>query len=129
MRQPLPTSAETSRGSELLEEFLDVVPELANLSGDREARTWAIVNLLAQLWECLLEHADELDDALRFEVVRGLRRLYNIHCETNVPVACGVLIIALNIEASRLADEDARLVRSLTALHVAKARAAEATAA
>ena len=56
--------------------------------------------------------------------MRGLRKLYNIHCETNVPVACGLLIVALNIEASSLYDEDAKLVRSLTALHLAKARTA-----
>ena len=89
-----------------------------------EAQAWATISLLAQYWECLLDHIDERDDKFRFDVVRGLRKLYNIHCGTNVPVACGLLIVALNIEASSLYDEDAKLVRSLTALHLAKARTA-----
>ena len=126
MQEPLQGCAAIPRGSQLLEEFLDVVPELAKLSGDLEARAWATISLLAQLWDCLLGHTDELDDKFRFDVVRGLRTLYNIHCETNVPVACGVLIVALNIEAASIGDEDAKLVRSLTALHIVKARAAQA---
>jgi hypothetical protein len=124
MHEALQVSAGTPRGSQLLEEFLDVVPELANLSGPLETQAWATISLFAQFWGCVLDHIDEHDDKFRFDVVRGLRKLYNIHCETNVPVACGVLIMALNIEASCLSDQDARLVRSLTALHVAKARAA-----
>ena len=120
MRQPLPTSAEPPRGSELLEEFLGVVPSLAKLGGDVEARAWATIALLAQMWECLLDQADEPDGLLRSDVISGLRRLHAIHGETNATVACGVLIIALVVEASSLDDEDARLVRSLTALHVGK---------
>ncbi|HXZ16313.1 MAG TPA: hypothetical protein VEH77_10145 [Roseiarcus sp.] len=126
MQESLQACAAIPRGSQLLEEFLDVVPELAKLSGDLEARAWVTISLLAGLWDCLLGHADDLDDKFRFDVVRGLRTLYNIHCETNVPVACGVLIVALNIEAAAIGDEDAKLVRSLTALHIAKARAAQA---
>ncbi len=124
MQEALKASAGTPRGSELLEEFLDVVPELAKLSDRVETQAWATISLFAQYWECLLDHIDEHDDKFRFDVVRGLRKLYNIHCETNVPVACGLLIVALNIEASSLYDEDAKLVRSLTALHLAKARTA-----
>src|SRR5208282_923494 len=123
MHETLQTNAESPRGTQLLEEFLDVVPELAKLGPEDEPLAWATINLFAQYWECLLDHVDEHDDKFRFDVVRGLRKLYNLHCETNVPVACGLLIMALNIEASCLYDEDARLVRSLTALHVAKARA------
>ncbi len=122
MHETVPMCAGTSRGSELLDEFLDVVPELARLSGPQETQAWAIIDLFAEYWECLLDHVDEQDDKFRFDVVRGLRKLHNLHCQTNVPVACGVLIVALNIEASRLYDEDERLVRSLTALHLAKAR-------
>jgi hypothetical protein len=128
MHEVAQASAAPPRGSQLLEEFLDVVPELANLGGPLETQAWATISLFAQFWECVLDHIDERDDKFRFDVVRGLRKLYNIHCETNVPVACGVLIMALNIEASCLCDEDARLVRSLTALHVAKARAVGALA-
>jgi hypothetical protein len=124
MQEAVKTSSEPPRGSELLEEFLDVVPELAKLSERVEAQAWATISLFAQYWDCLLDHIDERDDKFRFDVVRGLRKLYNIHCETNVPVACSLLIVALNIEASCLYDEDARLVRSLTALHLAKARTA-----
>ena len=98
------------------------MPELAKLGPEDERRSWATINLFAQYWECLLDHVDERDDKFRFDVVRGLRKLYNLHCETNVPVACGLLIVALNIEANLLYDEDARLVRSLTTLQVAKAR-------
>jgi hypothetical protein len=122
MHEAVHMSAEAPRGSQLLEEFLDVVPELAKLGGGLEGQAWATISLIAQFWECLLEHIDEHDDKFRFDIVRGLRKLYSIHCETNVPLACGVLIMALNIEASSLHDEDARLVRSLTHLHVAKAR-------
>ena len=122
MHENLGTSAGAPRGTQLLEEFLDVVPELAKLGPEREPQAWGTINLFAQYWECLLDHVDERDDKFRFDVVRGLRKLYNLHCETNVPVACGLLIVALNIEATLLYDEDARLVRSLTALQVAKAR-------
>ena len=128
MHEAARTSAGEPRGSELLEEFLDVVPELAKLGGGLELQAWATISLIARFWECLLDTIDEHDEAFRFDIVRGLRKLYNIHCETNVPVACGVLIMALNIEAAGLHDEDARLVRSLTALHVAKARAGSAPA-
>ena len=117
-------SAETPRGSELLEEFLDVVPELARLDDALQAQASATISLFAQYWDCLLDHVDERDDAFRFDVVRGLRKLCNLHCETNVPVACGVLIVALNIEASRLHDADAKLVSTLTGLHLAKAKGA-----
>lgn len=122
MHEIVPMCAATPRGSELLDEFLDVVPELARLSGPQETQAWATIDLFAGYWECLLDHVDEQDDKFRFDIVRGLRKLHNFHCQTNVPIACGVLIVALNIEASRLWDEDARLVRSLTALHLAKAR-------
>ena len=128
MHESVETNARAPRGSELLEEFLDVVPELAKLCGPSEAQAWAAVSLIAQFWECLLDHLDDRDDKFRFDVVRGRKKLYNLHCDTSVPVACGVLIVALNIEASSLCDEDARLVRSLTALHLAKARAASALA-
>ncbi len=124
MQDALNASAGTSRGSQLLEEFLDVAPELAQLSDGVEAQFWATVSLLAHSWECLLDHIDARDNKVRSDVVRGLRTLYSIHCETNVPVACGLLIVALNIEASSLYDEDARLVRSLTTLHLANARTA-----
>lgn len=129
MHDNLRTKAGEPRGSQLLEEFLDVVPELAKLGPEDERLSWATINLFAQYWECLLDHVDERDDKFRFDVVRGLRKLYNLHCETNVPVACGLLVVALNIEANLLYDEDARLVRSLTTLQVAKARTAAATGA
>ena len=129
MHKDLRTNAEAPRGTQLLEEFLDVVPELAKLGPEREPQAWATINLFAQYWDCLLDYVDERDDKFRFDVVRGLRKLYNLHCETNVPVACGLLIVALNIEATLLYDADARLVRSLTALQVAKARTAAAAAA
>jgi len=116
-------SAGASRGSELLEEFLDVVPELAKLDGAVEAQAWATIRLFAQYWECLSDYVDDHDEKFRFDIVRGLRKLYNLHCETDAAVACGALIVALNIEATSLYDEDAKLVRSLTALQVAKAKA------
>jgi hypothetical protein len=129
MHEDLAKDAALPRGTQLLEEFLDVVPELAKLGHDEEPRAWGTINLFSQYWECLLDHVDDRDDKFRFDVVRGLRKLYNLHCETNVPVACGLLIVALNIEANLLYDEDARLVRSLTALQLAKARTAAAVAA
>ncbi len=129
MHETLQTNAESPRGTQLLEELFDVVPELAKLGPEDEPLAWATINLFAQYWECLLDHVDEHDDKFRFDVVRGLRKLYNLHCETNVPVACGLLIVALNIEANLLHDEDARLVRSLTTLQMAKARAAAVAAA
>ena len=128
MHEDLSTNAAAPRGTQLLEEFLDIVPELAKLGPEREPQAWGTINLFAQYWDCLLDHIDERDDKFRFDVVRGLRKLYNLHCETNVPVACGLLIVALNIEASLLYDEDACLVRSLTALQMAKARTSAAAA-
>ncbi len=127
MQEALKMGAATPRGSELLEEFLDVAPELAKLSDALQTNAWATISLLAHHWGSLLDHIDDRDDKFRFDVVRGLRMLYTIHCETNVPIACGLLIVALNIEASSLHDEDARLVRSLTALRLATARAAVLT--
>lgn len=129
MQEAVNSAAGPPRGSELLEEFLDVVPELARLGDVPQGNAWATISLFAQYWDCLADHVDDGDDKFRFDIVRGLRKLYNIHCETNVPVACGLLIVALNIEASCLHDEDARLVRSLTGLHLAKAKAAALIAA
>ena len=119
------TAAETPRGSQLLAEYLDLVPELAKLDDALEPQVLATIRLIAQFWDCVLDHVDERDDEFRSDVVRGLRKLYNLNCEADVPVACGVLIMALSIEAARFDDQDARLLRSLTALYVAKARAAE----
>ena len=99
MHEDLQTNAGTPRGTQLLEEFLDVVPELAKLGPAHEPLAWATINLFAQYWECLLDHVDEHDDKFRFDVVRGLRKLYDLHCQTNVPVACGLLIVALNIRS------------------------------
>ena len=56
----------------LLEEFLDVAPELAQLSDGVEAQFWATVSLLAHSWECLLDHIDARDNKVRSDVVRGL---------------------------------------------------------
>jgi hypothetical protein len=117
------SSAGAPRGTQLLEEFLDIVPEIGRLSEDMASQAAATIALLSQYWECLSEHIDEHDDKFRFDLVRGLRKLHNLHCEKNVPVACGALIVALNIEAWCYYDEDAKLVRSLTALQLAKARA------
>ncbi len=49
MHETLQTNAESPRGTQLLEEFLDVVPELAKLGPEDEPLAWATINLFASI--------------------------------------------------------------------------------
>jgi metal-responsive CopG/Arc/MetJ family transcriptional regulator len=58
---------------------------------------------------------------LRSEFIRILNRMVTLYRETNLPVACGVLVVLCDIEASSLNDEEARLVHCITGIHIDRA--------
>ncbi len=122
MHQAARSDAQTPRGSELLRDFLDLAVRLAELTGPGERQLWATIRLVAHTWDCVRHAVGDLDGRFGLQVACDLRRRSDLVGETNLAVACGLLVMSLAIEAARLDDPDAGLVRSLTALQVARAR-------
>jgi hypothetical protein len=78
--------------------------------------------VLSTYWDVLGAKIDKDDERLRNKVVHSLHEMYDRCRQTDISTACGVYIVVAHIEASHLDNDDARLVRSLTAVHIHRAQ-------
>jgi hypothetical protein len=109
------------RGTELLDELAEVLPNLYSFDKESDLDFAAIITLLHKYWGELKKNIEKDETKLRSEFIRVLNRMITLYRETNIPVACGVLIIVCHIESSYLKDEEARLVHSITGIHIDRA--------
>jgi hypothetical protein len=111
------------RGAELFSEIEDILAQFGKLGKDEVLRCATITDLLSNFWDAFQSKLDKDDVRSRYNFHSALKELYNRCRLTDVSTACGVFIVASNIEAAYLDDADAKLVHSLTLLHIHRARA------
>jgi hypothetical protein len=113
--------AQSRRGAELLDELAGVLPNLYSFNSESDLDFASTVTLLHKYWNELKECVESGNTECRCEFVRILNRMAALHRMTNIPVACGVMVVVCNVESSYLNDEEARLVHCITGIHIDRA--------
>jgi hypothetical protein len=111
------------RATELLDGMGLVLPNLNHFDDGQDLPCATVTGVRSTYWDVLGAKIDKYDARLRHKVVHSLREMYDRCRQTDIRTACGVYIVAAHIGASHLDDDDARLVRNLTAVHIHRARA------
>ena len=109
------------RGTELLDELTGVLPNLYSFNSESDLDFASTVILLNKYWNELKARVEKGNTECRSEFIRILNRMVTLHGKTNIPVACGVQVVVCHVESSYLNDEEARLVHSLTGIHIDRA--------
>ena len=109
------------RGTELLDELAGVLPNLYNFSSESDLDFASTVILLYRYWSGIKACVEKGNAESRSEFIRILNRIAILHGKTNIPVACGVRVVVCHVESSYLNDEEARLVHSITGIHIERA--------
>ena len=78
----------TSRGTELLDELANILPNLYNFNKDNDLEFASTILLLNRYWDNLKERIDN-NSELRSEFIRILHKISILYGEVNIPVACG----------------------------------------
>jgi hypothetical protein len=110
-----------SRGMEILDELAEVLPGLYDFDKRMDLECAAAVKLISSYWKILQPDMSIGDTRLQRETMRLLNRLLIECSESNVPMACGIFIMACHIESSYLTDDAARLVHDITDIHIHRA--------
>ena len=110
----------TSRGTELLDELANILPNLYSFNKDNDLEFASTILLLNRYWDNLKERTDS-NSELRSEFIRILHKMAILYGEVNIPVACGARVIACDVESSCLNDEEAQLVHCITGIHIDRA--------
>jgi hypothetical protein len=121
-RQHKPLDAETTRGSQLLDELEDILPHIGSFEDEDDLQCAIVTDLLATYWNVVHQSLEAYDSRSRYRLIRSLREMYNRCCDSNVSTACGIYIVACHIESLDLGDRDGRLVHNLTTLHIHRAK-------
>ena len=109
------------RGAELLDELAGALPNLYNFSSASDLDFASTVILLYRYWNSIKACVEKGNTESRSEFIRILNRMAILHGKTNIPVACGVRVVVCHVESSYLNDEEARLVHSITGIHIDRA--------
>jgi hypothetical protein len=109
------------RGTELLDQLSGVLPNLYSFNNESDLDFASTVILLHKYWSDLNACVEKDNSECRSEFIRILNRLATLHGKTNIPVACGVQVVVCYVESSYLNDEEARLVHSITEIHIDRA--------
>ena len=118
---PRTVRSKSGRGAELLDELAEVLPSLYGFDQDDDLDFAAMIALLQKYWDELKQNNARGGTKLRNEFLRVVNRMVVSYRETSMPAACGALIIACHNESSYLNDEEARLVHSITGIHLDRA--------
>jgi hypothetical protein len=113
--------SKSHRGTELLDELAQVLPNLYGFDKESDWDCAAIITLLHRYWGEMKYNLEKDEIKLRSDFINVLNRMVTLYRETNVPLACGVMIVASYVESSYLKDEEARLVHSITGIHIDRA--------
>jgi hypothetical protein len=109
--------SEKSRGTNLLQEFEDSIPDFKSLDEEQHLKFVKTIRLLCgyfDISEARLrrEHFFKLKST-----VARLSELYEEYRDKDAIFASAILIVKLHIESSYLDGQDANLVHNLTGLH------------
>lgn len=117
----LPSSRlKTYREPELLDELATILPNLYSFNKDNDLEFASTIILLNRYWDRLKERIDN-NSELRSEFIRILHKMAILYGEVNIRVACGARVIACDVEAAYLNDEEAQLVHCITGIHIDRA--------
>ena len=109
------------RGIELLDELASVLSNLYSFNSEGDLDFASTIILLCRYWDDIKAHIDKGNTEFRSKFIRILNRMAILHGKTNIPVACGVRVVACHIESSYLNDEEARLVHCIADIHIDRA--------
>ena len=114
--------SEKSRGTNLLQEFEDSIPDLKSLDKEQHLKFVKTIRLLCgyfDISEARLrrEHFFKLKST-----VARLSELYEEYRDKDAIFASAILIVKLHIESHYLDGRDANLVHNLTGLHTYRLR-------
>ena len=109
------------RGIELLDELASVLSNLYSFNSEGDLDFASTIILLCRYWDDIKAHIGKGNTEFRSKFIRILNRMAILHGKTNIPVACGVRVVACHIESSCLNDEEARLVHCITDIHIDRA--------
>jgi hypothetical protein len=108
-----------NRGTLILDELYEVLPELTNFDDQQAASCAMVTSALADYWESVRDSVAEGD---RKFLSRELRELYDEMIDRNSAMACGVYIISAYIECADLNDEHGNLVYNLAKLYIRRSK-------
>ena len=106
---------------ELLDELASVLSNLYSFNSEGDLDFASTVILLCRYWDDIKAQTGKGNTEFRSKFIRILNRMAILHSKTNIPVACGVRVVACHIESSYLNDEEARLVHCITDIHIDRA--------
>jgi hypothetical protein len=109
------------RGTELLDELAGVLPNLYSFNIESDLDFASTVILLHKYWNGIKAYVEKGNAECRSEFIRILNKMAVLHGQTNIPVACGVRVVACYVDSSYLSDEEAQLVHCITGIHIDRA--------
>ena len=120
---PRRVRSKSRRGTELLDQLVNVLSNLADFDREDDFDFAAILTLLNKYWTELNKYIDGGETRFRGEFIRILKRMATLYRETNKPVSFGVEIFLCHIESFALNGEEVQIVHSITGIHIDRAAA------
>jgi hypothetical protein len=120
--QSIENNSDVPRGTRLLEILERILPKISEFSDHEDVRCATVIDLLSAYCEVVKSKIKTNDTSTRKEFINTLIDLYDKSRFTDVSTACGVFIVASHVESTHLDDQDAKLVYSLTGLHIHRAK-------
>jgi hypothetical protein len=106
-----------ARGSNLLEEFDNSLPDFKNLDDEQHLKFVKAIRLLCEYLD-ISEARLQRDHFLRLRsTIARLSELHDEYQAKDAILASAILIVKLHIESHYLDSQDANLVHKLTGLH------------
>src|SRR5271165_4313407 len=118
MSEPVPKVKIKPRGTILLEEFENSLPNFDSLEEYQQrefSKAIQLITCIYKISESLLEKQTRAQSQLMMNL---LKVLYNVYIETNKIIASAIFFVMAHIESIYLDDPDAKLVHDLTSLHM-----------
>ena len=120
--QNIENNSDPPRGTRLLEILEQILPKISEFNDVDDLRCATVVDLLSAYCETVEYRIKTTDPIARNEFINTLIDLYDKSKFTDIGTACGVFIVASHVESTYLDDQDAKLVYSLTGLHIHRAK-------
>jgi hypothetical protein len=109
---------EKSRGSNLLQEFENSLPDFKNLDEEQHRKFVRAIRMLCRYFH-ISEGRLRRDHLLKLRsTIARLGELYQEYHGKDTILASAILFVKLHIESHYLDGQDANLVHNLTALHI-----------
>jgi hypothetical protein len=108
---------ETSRGTNLLQEFEDSLPDFKSLDEEQHLKFVKAIRLLCGYFD-ISEARLRRDDFFKLKsTIARLSKLLEEYDDKDAILASAILVVKLHIESHYLKDQDANLVHNLTGIH------------